>query len=140
MIYKVNVYKLENKINKSIFLSPTAKDERRKYQYLDQILLEKTKEENYREIFTETEIDLFSKENIDKKGLIIDKYINYRKLREEGVQIFAFKEDINEENNVDSKNINEYFKTFFDSDYKKTIDNIQIEKAKQKVKETKKSI
>ena len=135
MYYKINVYKLENKINKSVFLTPTARDDRRKYEYLDNIIIEEAKDGTYREIYTEQEIDLFNKDSIDKKGLINDKCINYRKLREDGIQIFTFEEELTKENIATGKDLDEYFRTFFDSNYKKTFDTIDMEREKSKVKQ-----
>ena len=139
MYYKVKVYIIKNIVNKSIFLSPKYRDERRNYKYLDTIIVEKNKNNELEEIYTEFKIDSISKKNIDKKGLIDDKCINYRKLREQGIQIFAFKEDISQDNHATMEDIDAYFKSFFDSKYKTTVDNIELEKnkVKQKVRETK---
>ena len=139
MYYKVKVYIIKNTINKSIFLSPRYRDERRSYEYLDTIIIEKNKNDELEEIYTEFKIDLISKKNIDKKNLIDDKCINYRKLREQGIQVFAFEEDITQDNRATMDDIDVYFKQFFDSNYKTTIDNIELEKnkVKQKVRETK---
>lgn len=139
MYYKINVYKLENIISKNALFSPKTKDERRRFKYLDNIIVEKTKTGEIKEIYTEFNIDLFSKDDIEQENFIKDKVINYKKLREMGVQIFAYKEDFIKDNFASLDDVDIYFKYFFDSDYKKLFDDLEAEKEKikQKVIETK---
>ena len=52
MYYKVKAYIIKNTINKSIFLSPKHRDERRNYEYLDTIIVDKNNNNELEEIYT----------------------------------------------------------------------------------------
>ncbi|MBE6157435.1 MAG: hypothetical protein E7160_01420 [Firmicutes bacterium] len=125
MIYKVKVYKIEDKLDKRSFVFPKITDERRNFEYVDDIIVEKrkdTEKELYREIYTDYELNILSESDILTEGLLKPKSINYRKLRDDKIVFFTFKENIDQKVDVSTLELDEYFTNFFDGKYKKLYD------------------
>jgi len=134
MYYKVKVYKIEDKISKSEFYIPKFIDDRCRYEYVDDIIIERYRDNNrycYREVYTEEKIDTKSYYDVSN-GLLVDDAVDYSKLREEKINFFTFIEDINDRSIPTNLEIDEYFNTFFEGKFKRIVDNIG--RNKQKIK------
>lgn len=131
MYYRVNLYKLENKINKSNFINAKAWDERRKPKHMGKVIVDRKNNET-KEIFTEFSLDVYNLNSIDNKGLIKDNCCDFRRLREEKIIFFILEDEIIKENVATLKEVDEYFETFFDSEFKVTYDKMNTEDVKTK--------
>lgn len=127
MYYKVNVYMVENKLNKNNFLTIKKNNKKTNFICIGEIIVDK-KENIIEEILTDFPINIFAASNINSRGLLNYSY----KLKENNFPFFVLEDEFVEDNKATLKDVDYYFHNFFNSRFKALYDSINIQEKTQK--------